>query len=505
MSNLTQDQIRKIAASLSSQGRYGDSQLVHVNKDEVKLLEKVGSGTTNPATGLREFYTEYANYKEAIDAEGVGATVKIAGQTGLKKAEMANGYTGSKPAANSSSSNGSGENSVRQNVANFFTPGDGMEYENGVLLNDDGSRVTENTSFQETTNSATPWDGKSYVNGQLVDDDTNAPVTSGHDSVFKTVSNVVGLVANPIAYVAGKAINSALDFDGDGSMFTKGGKFTLFDGDGSGPATTRKPITHGRANTRNVGDTSTVPGEIPVTGAPEEEITYSNISAAPTYRAPGFTSRPERRKFIEYDYTSGNGTPVGTYNGDAKPFYMATSQEGLDAYVVAETASNAIEQMISQMGPDVQDAMDGSVSVQLTDDNKLALYVGDDESGYIEATYSSDDTGMSAAMKDVANMLSYGEASGDTKFDAGYTGRVRSAKRFQGYDENTLNTQYARLISEEANLEVGTPMYLLWLERKQEIEDEIKRRDSSPDAHTSEYSVNGITRSVANSAREYFA
>ena len=44
----------------------------------------------------------YDNYKDAIDAEGVGATVKIKGQTGLKKAEMANGYTGTKSTSDSS-------------------------------------------------------------------------------------------------------------------------------------------------------------------------------------------------------------------------------------------------------------------------------------------------------------------------------------------------------------------------------------------------------------------
>jgi len=49
----------------------------------------------------------YDNYKDAIDAEGVGATVKIKGQTGLKKAEMASGYTGTK-----STSGGTGSNVI---------------------------------------------------------------------------------------------------------------------------------------------------------------------------------------------------------------------------------------------------------------------------------------------------------------------------------------------------------------------------------------------------------
>lgn len=53
----------------------------------------------------------YNSYKEAIDAEGVGATVKIAGQSGLKKAEMANGYTG----------NNSSGGSIKDSITGFAT------------------------------------------------------------------------------------------------------------------------------------------------------------------------------------------------------------------------------------------------------------------------------------------------------------------------------------------------------------------------------------------------
>ena len=54
--DLTPEQMRRIAASLSDMGRKGDTQLVHVNKKEVELLKKLGSGTKNPDTGLLEFY-----------------------------------------------------------------------------------------------------------------------------------------------------------------------------------------------------------------------------------------------------------------------------------------------------------------------------------------------------------------------------------------------------------------------------------------------------------------
>ena len=42
---------------LAKQGRFGDTELVHVNKEEAAFLKaRGGSGTINPKTGLREFY-----------------------------------------------------------------------------------------------------------------------------------------------------------------------------------------------------------------------------------------------------------------------------------------------------------------------------------------------------------------------------------------------------------------------------------------------------------------
>lgn len=42
---------------LASKGRFGDSQLAHVNPEEAELLKaRGGAGTVNPETGFREFY-----------------------------------------------------------------------------------------------------------------------------------------------------------------------------------------------------------------------------------------------------------------------------------------------------------------------------------------------------------------------------------------------------------------------------------------------------------------
>lgn len=61
----------QLPGGLAGAGRYGDTELVHVNEEEVEMLiQNGGSGTRNPTTGLREFFTPNlsANIKNQINA-----------------------------------------------------------------------------------------------------------------------------------------------------------------------------------------------------------------------------------------------------------------------------------------------------------------------------------------------------------------------------------------------------------------------------------------------------
>jgi hypothetical protein len=59
--------MKQAAAALERQGRKGDTELVHVTPGELSLLEQIGSGTTNPVTGLREFFR---GDQQSKDVEG---------------------------------------------------------------------------------------------------------------------------------------------------------------------------------------------------------------------------------------------------------------------------------------------------------------------------------------------------------------------------------------------------------------------------------------------------
>ena len=46
-----------MAQALGAMGRHGDSLVAHITPEEAKLLKaRGGAGTTNPRTGLLEFY-----------------------------------------------------------------------------------------------------------------------------------------------------------------------------------------------------------------------------------------------------------------------------------------------------------------------------------------------------------------------------------------------------------------------------------------------------------------
>ena len=70
---------RELAQILGAQGRYGDTELVHVTPREKRMLrESGGSGTTNPYTGLDEYFDVGAN-NQAIgaDAPSLGAATDV--------------------------------------------------------------------------------------------------------------------------------------------------------------------------------------------------------------------------------------------------------------------------------------------------------------------------------------------------------------------------------------------------------------------------------------------
>ena len=92
--------LQGMANLLESQGRYGDTELVHMSQPEVRGLQSLGRLTRNPETGLMEafsiggFFKDYVAPAALFAVPGVGPYLS-AGYTGIKAGiESGNVLTG---------------------------------------------------------------------------------------------------------------------------------------------------------------------------------------------------------------------------------------------------------------------------------------------------------------------------------------------------------------------------------------------------------------------------
>ena len=86
---MTAPPLQGMANLLESQGRYGDTELVHMSQPEVRGLASLGRLTRNPETGLMEafsiggFFKDYVAPAALFAVPGVGPFLS-AGYTGIK-------------------------------------------------------------------------------------------------------------------------------------------------------------------------------------------------------------------------------------------------------------------------------------------------------------------------------------------------------------------------------------------------------------------------------------
>jgi hypothetical protein len=97
---MTAPPLQGMANFLEDQGRYGDTELVHMSQPEVKGLQSLGRLTRNPETGLMEafsiggFFKDYVAPAALFAVPGVGPYLS-AGYTGIKAGiESGNVLTG---------------------------------------------------------------------------------------------------------------------------------------------------------------------------------------------------------------------------------------------------------------------------------------------------------------------------------------------------------------------------------------------------------------------------
>jgi hypothetical protein len=97
---MTAPPLQGMANLLEDQGRYGDTELVHMSKPEVRGLQSLGRLTRNPETGLMEAFSIGGFFKDYVAPAALFAIPTIgpylsAGYTGIKSGiESGNALTG---------------------------------------------------------------------------------------------------------------------------------------------------------------------------------------------------------------------------------------------------------------------------------------------------------------------------------------------------------------------------------------------------------------------------
>lgn len=428
--------MRNLAQALSDKGRFGDSQLVHINDEEYALLKAMGgSGTVNPHTGLREFWkvTEPGTWGDGKGFEGVGNFGMGGGSE--------DGGAGSGP---SSSERSEGEDKPRER----FIGGD--------------------NAFQTVSN------------------------------VVSLVSNPIGYAVGRLAdgwepdFSGGGRGDRASRPprprpDGDGHSARAQAQFDSMERRGDGD----------RNDFDRMNRPTLAPDATRAAPALSDDPLSASYGYR---RRSAFTSQIRGRELLEYSYDSGVPEITGTYNGNTRPYHIALTEQSAQAASFADQASAMVDDLVAGLPSDLADQLSGALSLVPTADGKIAVVAGQPDSGYVEATYESTDDGLTSAMGDIRAMLDYSNATGDVAIDGGFVGRLVSHSRWGGMGSDEISSELNAVIRELNTYQVGTRPYAKAMDTKDSLERELARRRHASTAVTSAYSRDALTERVASVA-----
>lgn len=452
MSDLTPSQMRRIAAALSEQGRHGDSMLVHVTPEEVEMLKEAGgSGTTNPVTGLPEFWkvTEPGTWGDGKGYEGVG-NFGIGNRGSARSSKSKSSPSGgSRSASSSSSSGGEGERET------FF----------------------------------------------------------GGDNAFQTATNVMGFVSNPVGYTVGRVADGWTPNLGTRSDGDRRERPPRPRPDGQHSARAQRQFDQHQSGTRGEAQERRDRGE-PANafiaaraagraegGEGEEGLgrgLEDGLEGSWGYRERSrFNSRVSGRELLDYEYRDGEARVTGTYNGNTRPYHFALTEASAAASSLAEQASAMVDDMAASLPYETADSLYGDISLLPTSDGKLAVVSGNRETGYVEASYEATQEGLEAAMGDIRSMFDYANETGDTDIDGGYIGRLLAYSKWGSYSDELLGRELENVTGELALYDPTTPAFRQALNAKSSIEREVARRRGLDRNRMPSYSAEAVEENIA--------
>ena len=519
--------MKQYAQHLSNKGRYGDSELVHVTPDELSLLKNIGAGTINPDTGLYEFYhtsghagnevTFDQKFADERDKQGAGGTFEFEGSS--YSTNYAEEASSSVPSQNQgrgvlteAERNVNRENSIlgldRDGDGSMWTSTDelgmttnwlGQEmnivagvndgYFSGSLdVDGDGSMWTS-TTFSNQGSSPASKEGSTKQNNSTWGERFNDNLFGRNASPLGGIVNVVGLLAAPLPTLALAGLRSTIDTNNDGSMLDN---ITSSLGQPLTPEQQKRHDEFVRNLNNNDDDDRNTYSEV------QEVVQEATAETAETdlsklkFTINGDGDLP----FLDYNYTEDGESISTSYDGSHKPFRLNWGDSfQSDAYVKSEQARNSLMQMIATLPRNLQDELKGDISVRMDSNNNINLYVGDQNDGYVEATYAGDKEGYKEMIGALSQIVEYTNQTSDTNFNSGYLARLNSFRAYEDYDTGLLQTELTNLRRElsMAEIEALRPA----IQRKiAKVETELRRRNG--EALTMADSINGLSSGMVD-------
>ena len=192
-------------------------------------------------------------------------------------------------------------------------------------------------------------------------------------------------------------------------------------------------------------------------------------------------------------YVDRNGELSTGMRGEKTPSHLSKNQDTVETFLASEMARNSMEQLRASLPREVQDGLSGDMFLERANDGMYSLFVGDDDSGYVEMSYGPEN--YQDALQDVKRALNYAAHTGDAKMDAGFMGRASSAYRYNGYSKSHLGKMAQDRMDElQADPDNTLEKVAAALSEVDALNDEESRLDNTDRARELSYSRRALDR-----------
>jgi len=189
--------------------------------------------------------------------------------------------------------------------------------------------------------------------------------------------------------------------------------------------------------------------------------------------------------------------------GNKTPEHLQRQHDDIRSYMTSEMSKNAMESYRASLPRNMQDNLSGSIMIEQGRDGIYSLILGDDATGYTELSYGSDQQSYYDALADAKGAFSYIYDVGDPAMNAGFFGRMGSAKLYRQRTERDLQEEMMHNYNEARRyMEIDRSLAAEALQAADMIGDEMKRRGRRPETNEHRYTNRVLRRDARRRAKQ---